>query len=113
MAGALLLIFRRPDALTASSRSAGVICSTRALPLRTIFEGRAPDSSQRLIVLVVTPAFAAAWPLEIKAPPLPIERMEQAMQWHKYRTQDPGLAWLRELLRQAVRRMDAAGAAAA
>ena len=57
--------------------------------------------------------FAAAWPLEIKPPPLPIERMEQAMQWHKYRTQDPGLAWLRELLRQAVRRMDAAGAAAA
>lgn len=50
---------------------------------------------------------AAAWPVAIKPPPLPIERMEQAVQWHKYRTQDPGLAWLRDLLRQAVRRMDA------
>lgn len=56
-------------------------------------------------------AFAAAWPLAIKPPPLPIERMEQAMQWHKYRTQDPGLAWLRALLRQAVQRMDAGVAA--
>lgn len=55
-------------------------------------------------------AFAAAWPLEIKPAPLPIERMEQAMQWHKYRTQDPGLAWLRALLRQAAQRMDAGAA---
>lgn len=51
---------------------------------------------------------AAAWPLEIKKPPVPIERMEQGVQWHKYRMQDPGLTWLRGLLRQAVQRMDAA-----
>ncbi len=55
--------------------------------------------------------FAATWPLAIKPSPLPIERIEQAVQWHKYRTQDPGLAWLRDLLRQAVRRMDAGAAA--
>lgn len=50
---------------------------------------------------------AAAWPLALREPPVPIEAMEQAMQWHQYRTQDPGLVWLRELLHRAVRRMDA------
>jgi DNA-binding transcriptional LysR family regulator len=49
-----------------------------------------------------------AWPVELRAPPLPISAMEQAVQWHKYRTQDPGLVWLRNLLRRAVVRMDAA-----
>jgi hypothetical protein len=29
------------------------------------------------------------------------------MQWHQYRTQDPGLVWLRGLLHEAVRQMDA------
>lgn len=48
-----------------------------------------------------------AWPLEIRTPPLPVPAMEQGLQWHKYRTQDPGLAWLRGLLRRAVERMDA------
>jgi hypothetical protein len=32
--------------------------------------------------------------------------MEQAIQWHKYRRQDPGLAWLHRLLQEAARRMD-------
>jgi hypothetical protein len=33
--------------------------------------------------------------------------MKQMMQWHKYRTNDPGLIWLRETLLQAVAVMDA------
>jgi LysR family transcriptional regulator, nod-box dependent transcriptional activator len=49
-----------------------------------------------------------AWPLEIRQPPLPIPAMEQAVQWHKYRSQDPGLVWLRDLLRRATQRMDRA-----
>lgn len=49
---------------------------------------------------------AAAWPIEIRTPPLPITAMEQGVQWHKYRSQDPGLVWLRGLLRRAVARMD-------
>lgn len=49
------------------------------------------------------PALAVA----LRPPPLPITAMEQAVQWHKYRTQDPGLLWLRGLLKQAVARMDA------
>jgi len=46
-------------------------------------------------------------PVVLRTPPLPITPMAQSVQWHKYRTQDPGLLWLRGLLRQAVLRMDA------
>lgn len=53
-------------------------------------------------------ALAASWPLVLKPSPLQIEPMQQAVQWHRYKTQDPGLAWLRDLLRQAVIRMDEA-----
>lgn len=51
---------------------------------------------------------AAALPLQVRPAPLPITPMQQAMQWHKYRTQDPGLVWLRGLLHAAVRRLDRA-----
>lgn len=51
---------------------------------------------------------ALAVPIEIRHAPLPIAPMQQAVQWHKYRTQDPGLVWLRALLHAAVRRMDEA-----
>jgi DNA-binding transcriptional LysR family regulator len=47
--------------------------------------------------------------LPVKALPLPIQipPMKQAVQWHKYRTKDPGLVWLRDLLHEAVKLMDA------
>lgn len=44
---------------------------------------------------------ASAWPLVVKPCPIPIPPMTQAAQWHRARTQDPGLGWLRGLLRQA------------
>ncbi|OGB81944.1 MAG: nodulation protein NfeD [Burkholderiales bacterium RIFOXYC12_FULL_60_6] len=46
--------------------------------------------------------------LPVKLFPLPIALppMEQAVQWHKYATKDPGLVWLRGLLSEAVRKMD-------
>jgi DNA-binding transcriptional LysR family regulator len=47
-----------------------------------------------------------AWPLEIRPTPIPIDAMEQSMQWHKFRTNDPGLTWLRNLLVEAARRLD-------
>lgn len=53
---------------------------------------------------------SASWPIEIRTPPLPITAMEQGVQWHKYRSQDPGLVWLRGLLRRAVARMDVTAA---
>ncbi|MEP6722467.1 MAG: hypothetical protein ABJA77_13560, partial [Variovorax sp.] len=45
--------------------------------------------------------------LTLLPPPLPLARIEQAVQWHKYRTHDPGLVWLRGLLHEAVLQMDA------
>jgi LysR family transcriptional regulator, nod-box dependent transcriptional activator len=47
-----------------------------------------------------------AWPLEIRPTPMKFEPMEQAMQWHKFRTNDPGLTWLRGILAEAARRID-------
>lgn len=41
------------------------------------------------------------WPLVVQPCPIAIPPMEQALQWHKYRTQDEGLVWLRGLFRQA------------
>lgn len=51
---------------------------------------------------------AEKW-LPVVSRPLPvaIPLMKQSMQWHKYRTKDPGLAWLRGMLKKAVQRMDA------
>lgn len=49
---------------------------------------------------------AGTWPLEIRPTPMHFEPMEQAMQWHKFRTNDPGLTWLRGLMGEAARRID-------
>jgi len=51
---------------------------------------------------------AGVWPLEIAPTPLTIDPMEQAMQWHKFRTNDPGLTWLRGLAADAAKVMDEA-----
>jgi DNA-binding transcriptional LysR family regulator len=45
-------------------------------------------------------------PISVLPSPVPVKPMGQAMQWHKYRSQDPGMIWLRELLHEAVNRMD-------
>ena len=47
-------------------------------------------------------------PIALLPLPIAIGAMQQAMQWHKYRSQDPGLVWLRGLMHQAVAAMDAA-----
>mgnify|MGYP002776770755 CR=1 FL=1 len=33
--------------------------------------------------------------IAIVEPPLPFPPLEQSLQWHSYRTRDPGLAWVR------------------
>lgn len=38
--------------------------------------------------------------------PFELPLMTQVVQWHQYRTTDPGLVWLRGLLQQAVIQMD-------
>lgn len=50
---------------------------------------------------------APGLPITLLPLPGPMKRMQQVMQWHKFRTQDPGLVWLRGLLHAAVARMDA------
>jgi LysR family nod box-dependent transcriptional activator len=50
---------------------------------------------------------AQGLPIVLRPLPLPMPPMEQAMQWHKYRSTDPGLLWLRGLMLAAVVRMDA------
>ncbi len=42
-------------------------------------------------------------PLVQREPPLAMPLMSQSMQWHKYRTRDPGIAWLRGLFHEATR----------
>jgi hypothetical protein len=37
---------------------------------------------------------------------MPMPPLEQAIQWHKYRSSDPGIQWLRDLLRGAAHSMD-------
>ncbi|HJV91956.1 MAG TPA: LysR family transcriptional regulator [Azonexus sp.] len=44
-------------------------------------------------------------PLRILPAPFEIPKMLQAMQWHKYRTQDPGIVWLRDRLLEAARQI--------
>lgn len=49
---------------------------------------------------------ARAWPLEVRPAPVPFDRMEESMQWHKFHTNDPGLAWLRGLFAEAAKHID-------
>ncbi|RZT08202.1 DNA-binding transcriptional regulator, LysR family [Duganella sp. CF402] len=40
---------------------------------------------------------AAAWlPVKVWTPPIKIPHLVQALQWHKYRNNDPAIAWLRK-----------------
>jgi len=47
-------------------------------------------------------------PIVIKPVPVKIEPLQQMVQWHKYRTNDLGIAWLRQMLLQATSAMNAA-----
>ncbi|MDG5975266.1 LysR family transcriptional regulator [Hydrogenophaga taeniospiralis CCUG 15921] len=47
-------------------------------------------------------------PIEIRPVPMPMKTLHQAMQWHKYRSRDPGLIWLRDLLREAADQLPSA-----
>jgi DNA-binding transcriptional LysR family regulator len=49
---------------------------------------------------------ARALPVVSRPMPVKIEPMTQVMQWHKYRSNDPGLVWLRNALKIAAREMD-------
>lgn len=46
-----------------------------------------------------------ALPITLLPVPLPMPVFEQAMQWHKHRSLDPGILWLRGLLQEAAQVM--------
>ena len=46
-------------------------------------------------------AYADAFPLKILPSPIPMPRLVEMIQWHKYRDRDPGRAWLFEVLKSA------------
>jgi len=48
----------------------------------------------------------ASLPIALLPPPMEMPVMDQAMQWHKYRSLDPGIVWLRQLLLDAAVVMD-------
>lgn len=50
-----------------------------------------------------------ALPITLVPVPLPMPELDQTMQWHKYRSHDPGIVWLRALILQAAAAMDAPG----
>jgi len=41
-------------------------------------------------------------PLKLVAPPLEIPRLEESMQWHRSRDRDPGIVWLRSVLKASI-----------
>lgn len=45
-------------------------------------------------------------PVVLKESPLPLAEMHQMMQWHRYRTNDPGIEWLRRVFLDSAREMD-------
>lgn len=75
-----------------STHSAVTIYGFSTLPALVVGTEFVATVHQRLARLM-----QGVWPIELRAPPLPITVMEQAVQWHKYRTKDPGLVWLRDL----------------
>jgi DNA-binding transcriptional LysR family regulator len=52
-------------------------------------------------------------PIARRALPIPLEPMQQAIQWHKYRSQDPAIQWLRSLFKQAAQTLQSKRAALA
>lgn len=65
--------------------------------------------TSRIVTLHRRLARQAEHELPVVARPMPVDipPMQQTMQWHKYRTNDQGLVWLRKTIQQAVREMDA------
>jgi DNA-binding transcriptional LysR family regulator len=49
--------------------------------------------------------WARQLPITVLEIPFRFERFEQQMQWHHYRSRDPGLIWVRDIFRQAASKM--------
>lgn len=52
-------------------------------------------------------AAMSAWPILLRPPPIALPPLTMVIQWHRLRALDPGLEWLRDLIRAAVASMPA------
>lgn len=82
-------------------RVAAETYSFAALPALVVGTNHIATVHARLAVQL-----AKVYPVEIRPLPFHLEKMQQSAQWHRYRNQDPGLVWLRDVMQDAVRRMD-------
>lgn len=79
------------------ARNVGVITSNLAAPCKLVIgTGRIATVHSR-----IARRAAETLPIRLIQPPLEIPGIHQAMQWHQYRANDPGLQWLLDKLRQA------------
>lgn len=66
-----------------------------SLPLLVIGTNRIATVHTRLARL-----YAQHLPVRLLAAPVELPKLQVAMQWHRYKSHDPGLAWLRRLVRE-------------
>ena len=52
--------------------------------------------------------YAKLLPIRVVAPPLEMPNVAEGLQWHSFRSGDPGIAWMRERLRRAADDLTAA-----
>lgn len=84
------------------ARNVGVITSNLAAPCKLVIgTGRIATVHSR-----IAQRAAETLPIRLLPPPLDIPPIQQAMQWHEYRDNDPGLQWLLGKVRQAATMMD-------
>ncbi len=72
--------------------------SFAALPFLVVGTERVA-TAHSMLARAVEPAL----PIKLMPLPMPMPPFEQAMQWHKHRSLDPGLLWLRDVVKQAAR----------
>lgn len=87
-----------------ATRTVQVITPSLVAPCRLVVGTNRIATVQRRL------AYEAVKTLPLRVLPAPFEapRMVQTMQWHKYRTQDPGIVWLRDRLLEAAWQIDRA-----
>lgn len=80
-----------------SRRVAVTTYSFSSVPLLVVGTPYVATVHRRLAV-----ALARSHPLCLLACPVPIQPMTLVMQWHEFRSKDPGIVWLRSLMQRAI-----------
>ncbi|BCH21499.1 LysR family transcriptional regulator [Mesorhizobium sp. L-8-3] len=55
---------------------------------------------------LIAAQIATSLPIVCHEVPLPMVPLQQCVQWHQYKSQDPGILWLRRLIQKAARMID-------